>query len=251
MNITKEKRKMSRERALITDRDWQTLEHTVLVRHRLEEQYQDLDQQTDASVLGMWLFLATEIMFFGTLFTAFGVYYYLYAAAFEHASGRLNWQIGSLNTIVLLISSFTMALSVYYARLGRSRHTVSCLLLTAALGTCFLALKGYEYYEDFQHGLVLGHRFDPSAWISAGLSAAQVQHVKLFLLLYWIMTIGHAIHMIIGISAVLIIAYLASKNRFDANYYAPVDVTGLYWHFVDIVWIFLFPALYLLSTHHT
>jgi cytochrome c oxidase subunit 3 len=240
---------MRPDHALFSDRDRQALEHTVLVRHRLEEQFQDLEQQADSGVLGMWLFLATEMMFFGTLFTIFGVYRYLYADAFEHASRRLHWQIASLNTVVLLISSFTMALSIYFARQNSSRSLRNSLLLTAALGALFVGLKAWEYYGDFREGLVLGRRFEPTAWTAAGLPLAQVPHVKLFLLLYWVMTVGHAIHMIIGISVVLIIAYLASQNRFDSAYYSPVDVTGLYWHFVDIVWIFLFPLLYLLGTH--
>jgi cytochrome c oxidase subunit 3 len=241
---------MTLDSRLLTQSERQMLEHTVLVRHRLEEHYEDLEQQSETAVLGMWLFLATEIMFFGTLFTVLGVYRYLYPEAFEAASRRLNWQVGGLNTFVLLISSLTMALAVYYARLGRTRSLVPLLLVTAILGSAFLGLKGYEYYQDIQEGLVLGSRFDASAWIGKdALSADQIPPVKLFLLLYWIMTGAHAVHMIIGIVAVLTMAALAKNNRFDAAYYAPIDVTGLYWHFVDIVWIFLFPMLYLLGTH--
>jgi cytochrome c oxidase subunit 3 len=241
---------MSRESSLLTDRDLHALEHTILVRHRLEEQYHDLEHQSETAVLGMWLFLATEIMFFGTLFTALLIYRFLHAEAFEAASRRLNWQIGTINTFVLLISSLMMALAVHYARMGRTRALVNLLLLTAALGTCFLALKGYEYYLDFEAGLVLGPRFNASDWIAKEqLTADQVPPVKLFLLLYWTMTGAHAVHMIIGIAAVLTMAALARNTRFNAAYYAPVDVTGLYWHFVDLVWIFLLPMLYLLGTH--
>jgi len=239
---------MSADSRLLTEQDLHALEHTVLVRHRLEEQYENLEQQTETAVLGMWLFLATEIMFFGTLFTALGVYRYVYPEPFEEASRALNWQVGATNTFVLLISSFTMVMAVHFARLGRSRPLFNFLIATALLGCVFLGLKAYEYYEDIREGLILGSRFNPAAFPE--LSADQMPPVKLFLLLYWVMTGAHAVHMIIGITAVLIIAALARKNRFDAAYYSPVDVTGLYWHFVDIVWIFLFPMLYLLGTHH-
>lgn len=235
--------------SLWTPEERKLLAHTALVRERLEEQYANLDQQNDTAALGMWLFLATEVMFFGTLFTVLGVYRYLYAEAFEVASSRLNWQIGALNTVVLLLSSLTMALAVYCVRVGRSRPAVILLLATAMLGAGFLALKGYEYYDDFQQGLVLGSRFDPTRWLEAGLHTSDVPTVQLFLLLYWVMTIAHALHMVIGIVAVLVAAVLTARRHFDSYYYGPIDVLGLYWHFVDVVWIFLFPLLYLLGTH--
>jgi cytochrome c oxidase subunit 3 len=234
---------------LLTEQERQHLAHTALVRHRLEEQYVDLEQQNETSALGMWLFLATEIMFFGTLFTSLGAYHVLYPVAFEHASRSLNWQIGGINTVVLLISSLMMALAVYCVRMNHHTGLVACLLLTIAFGTVFLGLKAYEYYDDFEQGLVLGQRFDEQRWLDEGLSAAQVPHVKLFLLFYWIMTGAHAVHMIIGIAAVGLMAWLAWRRCFDAHYYGPVEVTGLYWHFIDVVWIFLLPMLYLLGTH--
>jgi cytochrome c oxidase subunit 3 len=241
---------MSPDFTLLTEHEHKLLEHTVLIRHRLEEQYNDLEQQNETAALGMWLFLATEIMFFGTLFTALTVYRLLYPVAFEHASIRLNWQIGSINTFVLLISSLMMALAVFCVRTGRVRALVVFLLLTATLGGCFLALKTYEYYDDYEKGLILGSRFRDSDWIAIGLTATQVPQVKLFLLLYWIMTGAHAVHMVIGIVAVLTITALAWRRHFDAHYYGPVEVIGLYWHFVDVVWIFLLPMLYLLGTHN-
>jgi cytochrome c oxidase subunit 3 len=161
----------------------------------------------------------------------------------------LNWQIGATNTVVLLVSSLLMAVAVFYVRTGQTRRTVLLLLFTAVLGAVFLALKAYEYYDDIRQGLVLGQRFNADLWLSEGLARGQLPHVQLFLLLYWVMTGAHAVHMVIGISVVLVIAVLASQDRFDADYYGPVEVTGLYWHFVDVVWIFLFPALYLLGTH--
>jgi len=242
---------MSTNLQLLTDEQQKLLEHTIVVRRRLEEQYSSLPQQNDTAALGMWLFLATEIMFFGTLFTALIVYRFLYAAAFEAASVELNWKIGAVNTVVLLVSSLMMALVVSSIRMGRKQAVVFFLLATAALGACFLALKGYEYFEDYQRGLVLGSQFSADLWLTAGLTGNQLGHVQLFLLLYWIMTAAHALHMIVGISAVLIIVAVAYRRHFDEHYYGPIEVTGLYWHFVDVVWIFLFPMLYLLGTHRT
>ncbi len=181
---------------------------------------------------------------------ALSIYRYQYAGAFEKASERLNWQIGGANTLVLLFSSLTMVLAVHYARLGNKRLLVIFLLLTAAIGTVFLVLKGVEYYTDYRDNLMPGWKFDPHEWTQKeGLSLAQVSQVKLFLLFYYIMTIIHAIHLTIAIIIVLILAALAMGNHFTSEYNAPVDIVGLYWHFVDVVWIFLLPMLYLLGTH--
>ncbi|HVX64543.1 MAG TPA: cytochrome c oxidase subunit 3 [Pirellulales bacterium] len=241
---------MSPENALLTPADREMLEHTMLVRDRLEEQYHDLEQQSHAAAAGMWVFLATEVMFFGTLFVSLGIYRFLYGEACEAASEKLNWAIGGINTIVLLISSFTMALAVHYARLERRKALTTCLLLTGLFGLCFMGLKAYEYYTDYVENLIPGWRFVSQEWVDQeGLSPDQVPHVKLFLLFYWIMTAFHALHVTIGLCAVAIIAVLARQGRFTRSYYAPVDVLGLYWHFVDLVWIFLLPMLYLLGTH--
>ena len=200
--------------------------------------------------LGIWLFLATEVMFFGALFLVLGVNRYLNPEAFEKASEKLVWQIGGINTLVLLTSSLTMVLAVHYAKLGRRGMLLLFLLATAALGGVFLSLKGYEYYIDYTESLIPGWKFDEHEWIeSEGLSPGQVPHVKIFLSMYWVMTGMHALHVTIGITVMLILALLAYLNCFSAEHYAPIDVAGLYWHFVDIVWIFLLPMIYLLGTH--
>jgi cytochrome c oxidase subunit 3 len=240
---------MNPEDALLTDSEHRMLEHTILVRHRLEEQYENLEQQRQASTTGMWVFLATEVMFFGVLFLALGVYRLRYGLAFEKASEQLNWVIGGTNTIVLLVSSLTMVLAVHYARHGQRKRIVAFLALTALLGIGFLALKGLEYYLDYREELIPGWKFSPRHWTDAGLPADEVPHVMLFLVFYWIMTLFHALHVTIGICAVLIILVLARNGHFSPDYYAPVDVLGLYWHFVDLVWIFLLPMLYLMGTH--
>jgi len=242
---------MSPENSLLTTEEREALQHTMLVGGVLEEQFRDLEQQHHTAVLGMWVFLATEVMFFGTLFLAVAVYRYLYPAAFECASAQLNWVIGGINTIVLLVSSLTIVLAVHYAEHGQCDRIVLFLALTAALGACFLGFKAVEYYIDYRENLIPGWRFDPDEWVTErGLRPDQVPHVELFLLLYWIMTGFHALHVIIGIGAVLVMLVLARRDHFSPVYYTPVDVTALYWHFVDIVWIFLLPMLYLLGTHH-
>jgi cytochrome c oxidase subunit 3 len=240
---------MSRESTILTPEEHDELELTALVRHRLEDQFHNLEQQHEAAALGMWVFLATEVLFFGTLFTGLAVYRTLYGDAFETASTRLNWIIGGINTVVLLVSSLTMVLAVHNAKLGQSGRVMLYLGLTAALGLCFLILKGFEYYDDYVQNLIPGWRFDDAEWIKAGLKAEDVPHVKLFLLFYWIMTGFHGLHVVIGICVTLVMLALTWRGTFSVVYYAPVDVTALYWHFVDLVWIFLLPMLYLLGTH--
>jgi len=241
---------MNPDTSLLTAGQRESLEGTIFARHRLEEQYENLAQQHGAASLGMWVFLATEVMFFGVLFLSVAIYHFLYPQETEKASERLNWIIGGINTVVLLVSSATIVLAVHYARLGKSRQVVIFLGLTALLGACFLGLKALEYYLDYRDYLIPGWRFDTDEWRRDGLSADQVPHVKLFLFLYWVMTALHGLHVTIGICAVLVMLVLAWKGYFSQAYYSPVDVTALYWHFVDIVWIFLLPTLYLLGIHH-
>jgi cytochrome c oxidase subunit 3 len=241
---------MSPENSILTPAERDELEVTVLVRRRLEEQFSDLGQQHEVASLGMWVFLATEVMFFGTLFLGVYTYRYLYPEEFERASERLNWAIGGVNTVVLLVSSLTMVLAVHYAREGRQGKVLACLALTAGLGLVFLVLKGLEYYLDYKENLIPGWRFDPAEWVSRdGLAPEQVPRVKLFLLFYWVMTGLHALHMVIGLTAVAVMFFLTRRGLFSPEYYSPIDVTALYWHFVDLVWIFLLPTLYLLGTH--
>ncbi len=244
---------MSPNETVLTPEERETLDGSVLVRHTLEEQFRDLDQQHETASLGMWVFLATEVMFFGTLFLGVAVYRYQYTQAFEAASVRLNWLIGGINTVVLLVSSLFMVLAVHYAKLGRRRAMFWCLCITAGLGVLFLSFKAYEYWDDYRQRLIPSEAwgFDGSEWVTKEhLSPEDVPHVKLFLLFYWIMTATHGIHVTIGIAAVTTMAVLVKRGYFSPAYYSPIDVTALYWHFVDTVWIFLLPMLYLLGTHH-
>jgi cytochrome c oxidase subunit 3 len=210
-----------------------THSHPALAHH-----FRNLPDQKEAATLGMWVFIAQEVMFFGGLFLAYTIYRALYPRAFAEAAHHLDWKLGAFNTAVLIGSSLTMALAVHAAALGHRKKIVRNLLLTIALGAVFLGVKVVEYADKFEHHLVPGpgFRFDGS-----DPRAAQV-----FYSLYFAMTGLHALHMIIGIPIIAIIALLARKGRYSPAYHTPVEMTGLYWHFVDIVWIFLFPLLYLI-----
>jgi cytochrome c oxidase subunit 3 len=257
----------------------------------LAHHFEDLNQQHEAATLGMWVFLMTELMLFGGLFTGYTVYRTAYPEAFERASQKLNVFYGGLNTVVLLTSSLTMALAVWAVQSGRRQLLVGFLAATVALGAAFLVVKGFEYYGDYQDGLMpfLPGNFKPEEWHAdeghgQGEGAEAEKHktsqadvrqdpnldpgrafmpiethvpfadrVRLFFSFYYIMTGIHALHLIVGMSLLGIMTILAWRGRFNAEYYSPVEVSGLYWHFVDVVWIFLLPLLYLVGTaiwHH-
>jgi cytochrome c oxidase subunit III len=218
--------------------------HAHLPHHpKLQHHFDDMAQQAEASTLGMWVFLVTEIMFFGGLFLAYLVYRHAYPTGFQEASNHLNVIWGAVNTVVLICSSLTMALAVRAAQTSAPPKTqVGWLLATMALGAAFLGVKVIEYGDKFTHNLVPGPNF---VWTGEHVDAAEI-----FYSLYFCMTGLHALHMIIGLGIMAVIAVMAWRRQFDADYYTPVEVSGLYWHFVDIVWIFLFPLLYLIGYHY-
>ena len=209
------------------------------------DHFESLEHQQETTTVGMWIFLATEVLIFGAIFTGYTVYREMYSASFEAASRHLNLLIGAVNTVVLLTSSLTMALAVHAAQRGQKRKLVLRLIFTALLGLVFLGLKAIEYYGDFREKLVPGLSFDPDAWTAPGVYPQQVQ---LFLIFYYCLTGLHAVHLSIGIVIIAILAWMACRNKFDESYNAPVEMWGLYWHFVDLIWIFLLPLLYLIGT---
>jgi cytochrome c oxidase subunit 3 len=243
----------------------------------LQHHFESMPQQKEAAVLGMWTFLLTEILFFGGLFMAYMLYRIWYHDAFVAASTSIALSWGALNTVVLIGSSLTMALAVRAAQLNQRMATVRWLILTMVLGTVFLGVKVIEYADKFEHHHVPGPNYlwesHPAEPADAGGAGAQGEaagrlapvesageHVsnpdfqfqtQIFFSLYFTMTGLHAIHMIIGIGLLAVITWMAWKGRFDEHYYTPVEMSGLYWHFVDIVWIFLFPLLYLVDRSHT
>jgi cytochrome c oxidase subunit III len=217
----------------------------------LAHHFEDLEQQRETEAFGMWLFLSTEILIFGAVFTCYTVYRLRYPNDFEAASAKLNILIGSVNTIVLLSSSLTMALSVHAARVGRQQMLMTCLLLTILLGGTFLGFKAVEYYKDYEDKLVPGVAFEPGEWtrVEGVKGPVHPQRVALMLVFYYVMTGLHAVHMIVGMGLLVWLVLEARKHLLTPVRYMPVEIVGLYWHFVDIVWIFLLPLLYLTGTH--
>ena len=224
--------------------------HEALAHH-----FANLQQQKAAAQLGMWVFIAQEVLFFGGLFAAYAVYSMRYTEAFEAGSAHLSWPIGFFNTLVLIGSSLTMAMGVHSAARGRSKQIVAYLLATILLGSVFLGVKYFEYeakiapcfgVEAGPGCLVPGGRFDASV---LHVAADKAPPTQIFYSLYFAMTGLHALHMIIGIPIIALIAYSAWKGRYSTAWHTPVEIVGLYWHFVDIIWIFLFPLLYLMGMH--
>jgi cytochrome c oxidase subunit III len=245
----------------------------------LQHHFDTMSQQKEAAVVGMWVFLLTEILFFGGLFVAYMIYRIWYFDAFAEASRRLSLFWGGLNTAVLIFSSLTMAMAVRSAQTNARKATVNWLIITMILGCVFLGVKVIEYTDKFANYEVPGAHYDwmyherhlaaeggehaaPAAAEAAGAAAEGGEHrqlslspeqlqntTQLYFSLYFTMTGLHALHMIIGVGIMLVITAMAWKGKFDAEYYTPVEMAGLYWHFVDIVWIFLFPLLYLVERH--
>ena len=247
---------------------------TLLLHH-----FDDVVQQKETSILGMWAFLATEIMFFGGLFAAYSVYRALYPADFSAASRHLNVILGAINTGILLCSSLTMALAVHASQTREMRKVVIFLLATMGFGSCFLGIKAYEWYDDYQQNLMPGVNFDwekaqahrgnlkagdeakPLEGLASSRQSADAQvpagseaptavpagRAQLFFLLYFLMTGLHGVHMVIGIVLVGIITFLTWKRWLSGGGETQIEVTGLYWHFIDVVWVFLYPLLYLID----
>jgi cytochrome c oxidase subunit 3 len=211
-------------------------------------------QQKESATLGMWAFLATEIMFFGGVLFAYTIYRNYYHEAFVKASNMEDVVVGFFNTLVLLASSFTMALAVHSAHHSNNRGIVRWLIVTLILGLMFIAVKGYEYHKIIVvEQLFPGPNFDPGYVDS---HTGQIKHfftdnerrpAQIFFSLYFGMTGLHALHMIVGAGILVYLIRRAARNDFSHDYYTPVEIGGLYWHFVDIVWIFLYPLLYLVD----
>ena len=229
----------------------------------LQHHFANMEQQREAGTLGMWVFLVTEIMFFGGMFLAYTLYRSKYPTAFASGSNHLDITLGAVNTGVLILSSFTMALAVYGTQVGKRRLQIFCLSLTIVLGLTFLGIKAVEYKDKYVDNLIPGtlipgHPFHPAVQAPGEpfdehklhlLPGAEVQNVEMFYWIYFAMTGMHAVHMVIGVGLLSFLLFFSARGRYGPEYYNPIEVTGLYWHFVDIVWIFLFPLLYLLGRH--
>jgi cytochrome c oxidase subunit III len=223
---------------------------------RLQHHFDSMAQQKDAATFGMWVFLVTEVMFFGGMFAAYMLYRMWYFPGFAAASSELDIALGGTNTVVLIGSSLTVAMAVHAAQLGKKNQTVALLIATGILGLVFLVIKYFEYKVK-----ILGHHLPdgtaitlfPAAGffdVSQNAELAPIaSQVRIFMVLYFALTGMHALHMIIGIGVLAVILRMAIRGDFTKEWYIPVEIFGLYWHFVDIVWIFLFPLLYLVHRH--
>jgi len=209
----------------------------------LAHHFESMEQQVEASVLGMWTFLVTEILFFGGVLMAYTVYRVWYPEAFAVASSEIAILPGAINTGVLILSSLTMALAVHAAQTGERSKIMFFLVITMILGATFLGIKGYEYHEKYLEGHIPGFglpfRFEPEYYRPA----------QIFFSLYFVLTGLHALHMIVGLGIMIWMFIWVKQGIISSDYYNPIEVAGLYWHFVDIVWIFLFPLLYLIGRH--
>jgi cytochrome c oxidase subunit 3 len=210
--------------------------------HALAHHFDDLDQQRQAASLGMWVFLATEVLFFGGMFATYLIYRIWYPDTFGEASRQLDVVLGSVNTAVLITSSLTMAMAVHAAATDRRRALMGFIVLTMILGTVFLGIKGYEYYQKYVEHLIPGSAFR--------FEHGDPLHAQIFFSLYFMMTGLHALHMVIGLGILTVMLGMAWAGKFSRQWHTPMEVSGLYWHFVDIIWIFLFPLLYLVDRHH-
>jgi cytochrome c oxidase subunit III len=220
--------------------------HPELLHHFAEPQ-----QQRDAASLGMWIFLATEVMFFGGLFCAYLIYRRMYFGDFGAASKSIDATLGATNTAVLICSSLTVVLAVWAAQIARRTLLIGSLIVTMLLGMVFLGIKAKEYKDKFEEHHVPGASFSFDHVPIPGHPSqyANPRHAEIFFSLYFIMTGLHALHMIIGLGLFAWLLFMAWKGRFTPDYHTPIEIGGLYWHFVDIVWIYLFPLLYLIDRH--
>lgn len=252
--------------------------------HELAHHFVSVEQQHDAGNLGMWMFLTTEVLFFGGLFAAYTIYRYKFERVFEQASNILDPMLGAINTIVLIFSSVTMAFAVRSAQQGKSKAIVAWLAATILFGCMFLGIKvfmewkhdahlhvfptadfnwtyaremhsggehgrGHDSHGPEMKGILFNAPVVPQKYIDADDRNPEAKQARLFFFLYFTMTSLHAAHMVIGFGVMAVIMVYAWYGYYTPNYYVPVESVGLYWHFVDLVWIFLFPLLYLLGAH--
>jgi len=216
----------------------------------LAHHFVSMEQQKEAGMIGMWIFLLTEIMFFGGLFLAYTIYRTTYPEGFLFGSHLLNVKLGGTNTVVLIVSSLTMAMAVYYSQKGDRKKLLGFLGLTLVLGLVFLVIKYFEYSTKIHDNLfpAMGW-YNPSVTGEHGVPLNLQPQVRVFLWIYFLMTGLHAVHMIVGAGILTTLILMTQRGKFTKAYNSPVEISGLYWHFVDIVWIFLFPLLYLTGFH--
>jgi cytochrome c oxidase subunit 3 len=214
-------------------------EHHAEHDTRLQHHFATFEQQFDAAKIGMWLFLATEILLFGGLFVGFALMQSAHPAAFFEAHHHLDKRLGAVNTVVLLFSSFTMVMAVHSAATNRQKQLIRYLIVTLVCAGVFLVVKFFEYEHKFHEGLLPGMFYSHQG--------DTVPNQFMFFSYYFMMTGLHGIQVLAGMIAITWVLLRARKGTFDSTYYSPVDLVGLYWHLVDLIWIYLFPLLYLIT----
>ena len=210
-----------------------------IVEHKVAHHFQNAEQELQSAKLGMWLFLCTEIMLFGGLFCAYIVFRTLYPEMFAVASSTLDWKLGGINTMVLITSSFTMALAVRSAQTNRFTALKINLIITLLCAVTFMVIKYFEYSHKIHEGTLWAGSFTASGFDDP--------RVPIFFGIYFLMTGLHGIHVVIGIACIIWLLFKSRRNVFYEGYFTPVEMVGLYWHLVDLVWIFLYPLLYLIN----
>ncbi|MBS1260972.1 MAG: Quinol oxidase subunit 3 [Calditrichaeota bacterium] len=215
--------------------DAEAAEHPKYLQHH----FSDAAQQRESSKLGMWIFLVTEVLFFGGLFTGYAIYHSWYPEIFHAASRVLDWRLGMVNTFILITSSLTFALAIRMLQVDRVKAAVWNLAATFALAGGFMVIKYIEYSHKFHVGQL------PGKFYSYG--GIDVANPHVFFSFYFMMTGLHGLHVLVGMGVILWLLIRTARGRFGASYHNPVEVAGLYWHLVDLVWIFLFPLLYLIA----
>lgn len=206
----------------------------------VQQQFDDASQQKEAAMLGMWAFIATEVLFFGVLFAAYVVCRWRFPLAFVEGSAHTDFAMGTAETAILLTSGCLAAIALRQIQLDRARQSAMLLMITSALGVAFLVLHGMEYHDEFEEGLIPGIRYTQTGPDARG--------VELFFSLYYVITGFHSLHVLIGVVLLLVMAIRTWRGTFSSAYYTPIEITGLYWSLVDIVWIFVYPAIYLVGS---
>lgn len=214
-------------------------DHAQVRAPHVQHHFANSDQQFDSAKMGMWVFLYTEIAFFGGLFVAYIIYRAWNPELFTMAATQLDTLLGATNTLVLIASSLTVALAIRAIQTDNKRKSVILLLSTVALACVFMIIKAFEYGEKFAKGIAPGRYYT--------YEGIEHESANVFFSIYYMMTGLHALHVVIGIGILLWIAWKVHKNHFSSVYFTPVEITGLYWHLVDVIWIFLFPLLYLIE----
>jgi len=213
------------------------------IHPKAKSHFVSMEQQFDASKMGMWLFLITEILLFSGMFVAYTVYRVWHPEVFKALSGALDWRLGGLNTLVLLASSFTVALAIHHIQNDNRRGLIVNLVLTIIFAGVFMFIKYLEYTGKFAHGVFPGAHFAPHG---EHYEAYDIPYAAQFFSIYFVMTGIHGVHVLVGMGVFAVIVARALRGAFNSEYYTPVELSGLYWHLVDIIWIFLFPLLYLI-----